>query len=375
MPNHTKLQLNVFFILLSMLGGFIFSCFGAPIPWLLGSLTMACLVSSIGFKWRNFQETKEIHSLWRQMGQTILGIELGQNFHLSIISVFENHFMIIFITLLSTIALSILSGIVLWRFTPATIMTSLFSSTPGGISAMPSIAEEAGANALVVSIIQTLRILLVVGVIPILVSSLRPSSRIITPVIHQSYFNFNALLWTACLIIGACAGALIWKKLKMPSPWLIGSILGVIFVQLIGTLNFGDRLIAYWPHQLIIFAQVLIGTSIGSRISSDMFKGLGQIIFVSFINTLSLVILTIIISFGISEATHIPLITCILAFAPGGIAEMSATAISLHADSTFVLAVQSIRLLMILILLPTLFRIINKQLSTSLEKETINRTN
>jgi membrane AbrB-like protein len=373
MPNYNKLQLNGFLILLSMLGGFIFSCFRVPIPWLLGSLTIACLVSTIGFKWGNFQETIEIHSLWRQMGQTILGIELGQNFHLSIIRVFENHFMIIFITLLSTIAISILSGIVLWRFTSANIMTSLFSSTPGGVSTMPSIAEEAGANALVVSIIQTLRILLVVGVIPILVSSIHPSSSIIKPGIHQSYFNFNALLWTGCLIIGACAGALILKKLKMPSPWLIGSILGVIFVQLIGTLNFGDRLFAYWPHQLTIFAQVLIGTSIGSRIRSDMFKGLGQIIFVSFVNILSLVFLTIMISFGISEVTHIPLITCILAFAPGGIAEMSTTAIALHADSTFVLAVQFIRLIMILILLPTLFRFINKQFSTNIEKETINR--
>jgi uncharacterized membrane protein AbrB (regulator of aidB expression) len=64
----------------------------------------------------------------------------------------------------------------------------------------------------------------------------------------------------------------------------------------------------------------------------------------------------------------------LLAFAPGGIAEMSTTAIALHTDSTFVIAVQSIRLMMILILLPTLFRFINKQLSTNLGKETMNRT-
>lgn len=317
---------------------------------------------------------KEIHSLWRQMGQTIIGIELGQNFQFSIIHIFEDHFMIIFITLLSTIAISILSGMVLWRFTSENIMTCLFGSTPGGISAMSSIAEEVGANALVVSIIQTLRILFVVGGIPILVSSHLPQSGKITPVIDQSYFNFNSLFWTACLIIGACGGALIWKKLKMPAPWLIGSILGVILVQVIGTLNYEGKLIAYWPHQLTIFAQVLIGTCIGSRISSDTFKGLRQIIFVSLVNALCLVILMIMISFGISKLTHIPLITCILAFAPGGIAEMSTTAIALHADSAFVLAVQSIRLIIIFILLPSLFRFINKQLSTNLEKETINRT-
>jgi uncharacterized protein len=305
MQNHNKLQLNVFLLLLSTLGGVIFAFFRAPIPWLLRSLTIAGLVSTIGFKW--LKGTNEFHPLWRQLGQAILGIELGQHFQFSIFNTIEDHFLIILIMLLSTIAISILSGIVLWRFTSADMLTSLFSSTPGGISAMPSIAEEVGDNALVVSIIQTLRILLVVGSIPILVSSLHSQSDIITPALYHSDFNFNSSLWTACLIIGACGGAVIWKKLKMPSPWLIGSILGVILVQFIGTQNFGDRLIAYWPHQLTLFAQVLIGTSIGSRINSETFKGLRQIIFVSLINTLSLVILTIIIhlSFQRSLVYHL----------------------------------------------------------------------
>jgi membrane AbrB-like protein len=372
MQNHNKLQMNVFLILLSTLGGLIFSFFRAPIPWLLGSLTISGLVSTIGFKWIKYQGTKDFNPLWRQIGQAILGIELGQHFQFSIFNTIQDHFLIILITLLSTIAISILSGMALWRFTSADMLTSLFGSTPGGISAMPTIAEEVGANAPIVSIIQTVRILLVVGVTPILVSTLHHQTGIITHVIHHR--NFNSLLWTVCLLIGACGGAVISKKLKIPSPWLIGSILGVILVQFIGTQSFGDRLMAYWPHQLILFAQVLIGTSIGSRISSETFKGLRQIIFVSLINTLCLVILTIMISLIISEVTHIPLITCILAFAPGGIAEMSTTAIALHADSTFVVAVQTIRLMMVLILLPTLFRFINKQLSTNVEKETLNRT-
>lgn len=373
MKKLNKLQLNILFILLSFIGGYIFSLSGAPIGWLLGSLISAWLICAFGFGQGKLQG---IHPFWRQLGQAILGIELAHSFKVSIIHTFEVHFILILITVLITIIISILSGVVLWRFSSASMMTCLFGSTPGGISAMPSIAEEVGANTLVVSIMQTLRILLVVGLIPLYVESLLPHSEKITPAIHLSDFTFHSFLWTVCLIIGGCGGALIWKKIKMPAPWLIGSMLGAVIMQLLGTLVYENRVMAYWPPHLTIFAQILIGTSIGSRIRSEMFKGLRQIFIVSLVSTLSLVLLMISISAVISEFTHIPLVTCILAFAPGGVAEMSTAAVALHADSTFVLAVQTIRLMIILILLPPLFRFINNRVSIhSAQQESMDRTN
>lgn len=374
MEKFYKLHVNIFLILLSMLGGFIFSFTGSPISWLLGSLIFAWLSCTIGAKWLKLEEEKQIHPFWRQLGQTILGIELGQNFSVSILDTFKDHFIVIVIALLFTIAISILSGILLWRFSSASMMTCLFGSTPGGISAMPAIADEVGANALVVTFIQTLRILLVVGILPLIVGVLPAHSGKIDPINHLSYSLFS-LLGTAVLIIGACVGALIGKKIKMPAPWLIGSMLGVTFIQFIGTLVLKDGVKALWSHNLMILAQILIGSSIGSRVSMKMFKELGQTFFVSLISTSGLVILLCILSVGISKITHIPLVTCILAFAPGGVAEMTTTAIALHADSTFVLAVQSFRLMTILILLPPLFRFINDRITINSEhKESMSKT-
>ncbi|MEH7308982.1 AbrB family transcriptional regulator, partial [Neobacillus drentensis] len=67
----------------------------------------------------------------------------------------------------------------------------------------------------------------------------------------------------------------------------------------------------------------------------------------------------LVLSFLISEITHISFVTCMLAFAPGGVAEMAGTAIALHADTTFVVAAQSLRLLSILTILPPIFRFLN----------------
>lgn len=355
MRNCNELHKNIPFILISMLGGFLLSLTGAPIGWMIGSLVIAGVLYSFPFK--SVKEKKGIHPFWRQTGQFILGIELGQHVKLSIIHIFSDHFIIILLMLISSIAAAMLSGLVLWHFSKASMVTCLFGTTPGGISAMPAIAEEVGANSIIVSIIQTLRILLVIGIVPHVASWFHKPLGKTSLFIHTSSFSTQALLWTAALIIGACGGALLGKKIKIPAPWLVGSMLGTMVVQLLGSVTIGRTVTPFWPHGLIIISQILIGTSIGSRVNKEMFRGLGQIIIVGLVSSLCLVLTLLFCSIGIAKLTHIPLVTCILAFAPGGVAEMATAAISLHADSTFVVAVQSLRLITILLFLPPIFRL------------------
>lgn len=57
------------------------------------------------------------------------------------------------------------------------------------------------------------------------------------------------------------------------------------------------------------------------------------------------------------------------ALAPRGIAEMATTALTLHADAAFVVAVQVLRVILILSFLPVLFKLLNKQV----EKRTVGK--
>lgn len=356
------LRQTTFYLLFSMLGGLILSFSGIPIAWMMGSLLFAAVLSSLPIKWHESQIKKNgIHPYWRQIGQAILGIELGRSISVSIMDTFGDYFFIIIVMVISSIAFAFLSGIVVWRFSKANMMTSLFGTTPGGISAMPTIAEEVGANAFVVSIIQTLRIVLVVGVIPFVAGTFTTRTTAMALESHQGSFSIESLFFTGCLIIGALAGAFVSKLIKMPAPWLVGSMLGAAMVQLLFPVLFGHAGATFWPHELIIFAQVLIGSSIGSRVNKNMFKGLGRIVTVGLLSSLFLVISMLLCSYLISIMTRIPLVTCILAFAPGGVAEMATAALALRADSTFVVAVQSLRLITILLLLPPIFRFLNNR--------------
>ncbi|WP_261133988.1 AbrB family transcriptional regulator [Bacillus sp. Marseille-Q3570] len=351
---------NMMFILISSIGGYLLSLTGLSIGWMIGSLIVATLLS---YRKPNFLQTKQgISKFWICIGQCLLGIELGQKINLSVMNVFmENSLAIIFMLIMS-IVFSILSGYVLWKFSKTDMLTSFYGTAPGGLTAMPSIAEEVGANTAIVSIIQTIRVFLVILMIPMIVSYL-----LVTPhhaaagngsMMAGPEFQFTQLLWTFALVFAACGGAILGEKLKLPAPWTIGSMLGVALFQTAGSSIAGHDMVAWWPHTFMVLAQILIAASIGAMFHKEMLIGLGKIVNLALICTVGFILAMFGCSFIVSELTEITFVTATLAFAPGGIAEMATTSVLLNGDSTFVVAVQVLRIFVVLLFLPPCFKLI-----------------
>lgn len=345
------------FIAISAIGGLLLSWTGLSIGWMLGTLMAAAILS---FTKPHVAGDKGIPKYWLYIGQCILGIELGQKINLSVLAVFQKDWAVIIIMLLLSIVFSLLSGLVLWKFSKTDMLTSFFSTAPGGLSAMPGIAEEVGANTAVVSILQTMRVFLVIFIIPVVVTALlfQPSA---APAISEAgaVFGWNGLLWTAVLTATAYAGYRLGKKLKFPAPWLLGSMLLTAVVQSGSSAVAGYDLAAYWPHEVMIVSQIVIAASIGSRFRKEMFTGLKQTITVALISTVVFIGAMFACAFVVSKATGLAFITAALAFAPGGVAEMATTAVVLEADATFVVAVQVLRIIAVILLLPPVFRMLH----------------
>ncbi|MBA9028184.1 hypothetical protein HNP81_003504 [Peribacillus huizhouensis] len=346
------------FIVLSSAGGFLLSLTGLSIGWMLGTLIFAALISFVS---PNFLGAKGLPKYWLNIGQCILGIELGQKINLSVLTVFQQHWMVIIVMLLLSIMFSLLSGLALWKFSETNMLTSFFGTAPGGLSAMPGMAEEVGANTAVVSIIQTMRVFLVILIIPIVVSLMVviPTA----PVIVQSpgaVFEIHHLLWSLVLAVVAYWGYHVGKYLKFPAPWLLGSMVGVAVVQSITSTTTGHDMIAFWPHSFMVVSQILIAVSIGSRFRKEMFIGLKQTLVVAFISTVMLIVAMFVCAYFVSEITGMAFMTTALAFAPGGVAEMATTAVVLDADSTFVVAVQVLRIIVVCLVMPPIFKLLHK---------------
>ncbi|MFI8722222.1 AbrB family transcriptional regulator [Bacillus altitudinis] len=366
MKQGNSLRTDLILIAVSGLGGFLLSLTGMSIGWMIGTLMTAAFIAlrRPALFQRKGKNTLRIHSRWLLFGQFILGIELGQKMNMKVLHIFAENWLPVSFMLVFSILLAMLSGFVLWKLSKTDMLTSFVGTAPGGLSAMPGIAQEVGANTAVVSLVQTIRVLMVVLTIPFTVFYLNTKSQSDVVVAQGSAFSsgvftISNISWTAALILGAWLMSRLAVRLHFPAPWLIGSMLGVAALQVGAGALTGHDLIPYWPAQANIASQVFLGATIGSKMNKQMFVGLKNTLIVAVVSSAGLIAATVLSSIAIAEITGISVITAILAFSPGGIAEMATTAVTLHEDSTFVVAVQVVRIILVIAMLPPFFRFLH----------------
>ncbi|MHC2453090.1 uncharacterized protein ACUXP3_003732 [Bacillus altitudinis] len=366
MKQGNSLRTDLILIAVSGLGGFLLSLTGMSIGWMIGTLMTAAFIAlrRPALFQRKGKNTLRIHSRWLLLGQFILGIELGQKMNMKVLHIFAENWLPVSFMLVFSILLAMLSGFVLWKLSKTDMLTSFVGTAPGGLSAMPGIAQEVGANTAVVSLVQTIRVLMVVLTIPFTVFYLNTKSQSDVVVAQGSAFSsgvftISNISWTAALILGAWMMSRLAVRLHFPAPWLIGSMLGVAALQVGAGALTGHDLIPYWPAQANIASQVFLGATIGSKMNKQMFVGLKNTLIVAVVSSAGLIAATVLSSIAIAEITGISVITAILAFSPGGIAEMATTAVTLHEDSTFVVAVQVVRIILVIAMLPPFFRFLH----------------
>ncbi|AMM88401.1 membrane protein [Bacillus pumilus] len=366
MKQGNSLRTDLILIAVSGLGGFLLSLTGMSIGWMIGTLMTAAFIAlrRPSLFQRKGKNTLRIHSRWLLLGQFILGIELGQKMNMKVLHIFAENWLPVSFMLVFSILLAMLSGFVLWKLSKTDMLTSFVGTAPGGLSAMPGIAQEVGANTAVVSLVQTIRVLMVVLTIPFTVFYLNTKSQSDVVVAQGSAFSsgvftISYISWTAAIILGAWLMSRLAVRLHFPAPWLIGSMLGVAALQVGAGALTGHDLIPYWPAQANIASQVFLGATIGSKMNKQMFVGLKNTLIVAVVSSAGLIAATVLSSIAIAEITGISVITAILAFSPGGIAEMATTAVTLHEDSTFVVAVQVVRIILVIAMLPPFFRFLH----------------
>jgi len=339
-------------IMIGGIGGWLVALTELPAGWMIGSLMVSAIMTFWKPHWFHANQ-REFLTFWQNAGQLLLAIELGKQVNRSIwLTLFENG-PIIIIVLIVSFGISLCCGWALWRYSRTDLLTGLFASTPGGMSTMPSLAEEMGANPIVVSMVQLIRLSLVVSLIPLLAFAFvgHPSGHAVS-----AWTDTGSFWVTIVLTVAAWIAAIVGKRLKFPAPWLTGGMLGTALAQTAVSVWFGHDLHPWWSDALFCAAQVWIGTGIGTKVSRQRLMEAKSAALVGGITSFFMLSVMVLCAFIISKWTNIPLTTSLFAMAPGGVAEMAVTSISFHADATFVVAVQVIRVLAVIIMLPPVLR-------------------
>ncbi|EPN02814.1 membrane protein, partial [Pseudomonas syringae pv. actinidiae ICMP 19070] len=226
--------------MVGLLGGYLASQVGWPLPWMVGSLLAIILVRCLT-PWQLAQIPGG-----RKCGQLIIGIGIGLHFTPVVIEQVLTHFGLIFIGALVT-SLSCLVGVWLMLRTGEDRPTAFFSSMPGGSGEMVNLGARNGAKLSSVAAAQSLRVLAVVLCVPALFKYLLGDG---APALHTTVVDWR---WLAFLLVAGAAFAWLWQRLKQPNPWLFGPLLLSAVVSVVWDLKIG------LPNGASQLGQLLIG--------------------------------------------------------------------------------------------------------------------
>lgn len=323
--------------LVGLLGGFLASQVGWPLPWMVGSLLAIILVRCLT-PW----QLAEIPG-GRKCGQWVVGIGIGLHFTPVVIEQVLSHFGLIFIGALVTSVSSVV-GVWLMLRTGEDRATAFFSSMPGGSGEMVNLGARNGAILSKVAAGQSLRVLAVVLSIPAIFKYLMGDGG---PVSHAAVVD-----WTWMMLLFPL-GALVawgWQKLKQPNPWLFGPLLISAVISVTFDLHIG------LPQGGSQLGQWLIGSGVGCHFNRAFFRRAPSFIGRTLVGTALTMSIAALCALGLSTLTHLDLRSLTLGMMPGGIAEMSLTAEVLQLSVPLVTAMQVMRLLFVLFLAEPLFR-------------------
>lgn len=355
-------------VMVTFLGGLLFTVLHVPLSWMLGPMTAALL-------WNQFTRRPLKWPVWlRNGGLMILGLHMGLTFTMESMKQISTQLPYMLISTLLTILFSLLMAFLTSRHAGISASSGAIGSIPGGLSQMVVLSEEIdGADAAVVTFMQTIRLLLVIFIVPFLVvhgmSGGAAGSVTGAVDIEMSVSLWDSLLaWGEAaaerpllsLLLAASAGAAAWFAVKMrfPTPYLLGPLIVSAVFTVTGTEP------PELPSLFVLAAQWGIGAYMGNGMKLSSLQNWKRLLSFTVISNAALIGFMLGLSWIFSLILPMSLTTAFLAMAPGGMAEMGVTAAFVGADVSSVVSYQLFRILFILFIVPYFLRRIFRRFHT-----------
>lgn len=323
------------------LGVAAFKLMALPLPWLLGPI-FACLTAALfGVPMRGI-------SLLNDAMRTILGVAVGATFTtallVSMTAMWPTLLMIpVMVACIGAVGVPYFQR--LWGFDFA---TSYYSAMPGGLQDMLVFGEEAGGDVRALSLIHATRVMVIVVALPFLLTWVWDADLSNAPGAPAASIAPAQL---ALMVFCGLAGWQIAKRVGMFGASILGPLILAALLALAGILEHRPPAEAIWA------AQFFIGMSVGTKyagvtlpeVRRDVAAGLGFCVI--------LLVLTVIFAEFVYLLDLAPALETILAFAPGGQAEMAVLALIVGADMAFVVAHHVLRIFAVILGAPLFARL------------------
>lgn len=316
-------------------GGLAARALHLPLPLLLGSMLAVAGGAILG--WRPLGQPLQMAMGLRKLFVPIIGVSIGASFTPDLIRAVPGWWP----ALLALVAFIPLAHQVAYRIARLAIAdraAAWYGTAPGGFIEAIEMGEAAGADVRLLTMLQFLRLALTILLVPLLFTWMTG---------HAVGSGAGVSLGSpapldgsdaAVLIAAGVMGAALGLRSGLPAGLILGPVLASGAVHLAGWVEGAP------PRALIGVTQVVVGVTLGVRFVGLNRAQLARALAVSMAIVSALLALAGGAAWGLSRVMDQPVAALFLAFAPGGLAEMSLIALSLHVSAIFVTAHHILRI-------------------------------
>lgn len=305
-----------------------FKAVAMPAAALLGPVVISTIV---GVRGGAIRVPKSAH----RMAQGVAGCLIAQYLSADLFLTLSDDWWIFGAFVLATLSMAMVVGLMVGRMTSVPPEEAIWGFLPGMAGAMIAMSEEQGVDSRYVAFMQITRLLVVIvtmaGVSALLVD---------VPPLAIDAHPEDTSPWTVVVTLLVAASGFPVKR------WLPGFPSSNALVPMIvaGVMTAGFGIPLPLPGWMLMLAFFLIGCDVGLKFTPALVRYVAHELPALILASLGLMLACAMSGALLSLILDVPLMTALLATVPGSVETVAIIAINAHADVTFVMTLQTLRL-------------------------------
>jgi uncharacterized protein len=324
----------------------------APAALMLGPLLAAVTISVAGGRVR-------LPLSPFVLAQGIVGCMIAKSVPLTIAGDILGHWLLFTVGVLSVVLVSSLLGWAMTRLKVLPGTTALWGTSPGAASVMTIMAEDYGADMRLVAFMQYLRVVMVAGVAALVAKLFGAGPPLAAHAVAGPIIWFPPIAWLPLgeTLALAVVGPLIARWLRIPAgAFLVPLVAGIVLV------HFGVMTIEL-PPWLLALSYAVVGWNVGLRFTRPLLVHAIRVLPAILAGIVTMIALCGGVAVLLVLVAGVDPLTAYLATSPGGADSIAIIAASTDVDMSFVMAMQTVRLITVLFLAPVLTKFIAERIA------------
>lgn len=327
-------------ILLTLLIGFS----GAAAATYVGFPAAALIGSSLAVSFASLLNlTCTIPTGFRAVAFTIIGCTLGSSITKSFIDQAIHWPLSLLILTIAVITILLVCSWILTKFFNQSPETAILATSPGALAYSLSIAAEGIGDLRSIVVIQSVRVLLIIAILPFFLDTFSDESGMVTGEMATSHMDIIEFSVIFLLSIGA---GWVLEKVRLPAAYLLTGTLVSGIAHFLGFVSGRPA------GEMLFVGFAITGTIIGARFSAISKQDLRSLLKASLVVVIVSTSLAAVFAKIVSIMLSLTFGQVFVAYAPGGVEAMAAMALSLGYDPAFVASHHLYRILLLIVLLP-----------------------